>query len=194
MLKFYYHPLSPISRRVWLALLEKKVPFSPIVVNLHGEQFEESFLDLNPFHRVPVLVHEEICLIESLAILDYLDRQFPHNSLSPISTVDFARMRVVQMVITNELLPQILPIIHSGSRPLSRATVDQLATCFQFIEKHISNKDYFGGHCLNLADIVAGATIPLFSRLGILLESYPSIQSWYSRRLLVLAMAIFKNG
>jgi glutathione S-transferase len=36
MLTFYHHPLSPISRRVWLALLEKKIAFQPIIVDLRG--------------------------------------------------------------------------------------------------------------------------------------------------------------
>ncbi len=36
MLTFYYHPLSPVARRVWLALLEKEIPFEPKLVNLTG--------------------------------------------------------------------------------------------------------------------------------------------------------------
>lgn len=48
MLKFYYHPLSPVARRVWLALLEKELPFEQILVNLaKGEQRTSSYLDLN---------------------------------------------------------------------------------------------------------------------------------------------------
>lgn len=56
MLTFYYHPLSPVARRVWLFLLEKEIPFHPVVVDLRQEQFTPEFLTLNPFHHVPVIV------------------------------------------------------------------------------------------------------------------------------------------
>ena len=38
MLKFYYLPLSVNARRVWVALLEKQIPFEPILLNLDGDQ------------------------------------------------------------------------------------------------------------------------------------------------------------
>ena len=38
MLKFYYHPLSPIARRVWLALLEKDITFEPVLVDLKARE------------------------------------------------------------------------------------------------------------------------------------------------------------
>ena len=77
MLTFYYHPLSPVARRVWLALLEKQIPFHPVLVDLRGEQNQPEFLALNPFHHVPVIVENDLRLIESLAILDYLEKRYP---------------------------------------------------------------------------------------------------------------------
>ena len=57
MLKFYYHPLSSLARRVWIGLLEKNIPFELIQVSLKdGEQFKPEFLAINPFHHVPVIV------------------------------------------------------------------------------------------------------------------------------------------
>lgn len=38
MLTFYYNPLSPNERRVWLALLEKGLAFEPAVLELNGDQ------------------------------------------------------------------------------------------------------------------------------------------------------------
>ena len=44
MLTFYYHPLSPIARLVWLALLEKDIPFTPVIIDLSSrEQFQPNF-------------------------------------------------------------------------------------------------------------------------------------------------------
>lgn len=185
MLKFYYHPLSPIARRVWIALLEKEIPFEPILVDLRGKQFEEDFLTLSPFHHVPVLVHQDLRLIESIAILDYLELQFPQVPLTPRTPqapAAIAQMRMVQMVTTNELLPKLVAVVMaSEAQPLSQEIASHLESCLRFLEQALGERDYFGGDRLNLADIVAGATVPLFSRLGLSLQAYESLQQWQSR-------------
>lgn len=181
MLKFYYYPLSPISRRVWIALLEKEIPFEPVLIDLRGKQFEDDFLRINPFHHVPVVVHEEVCLIESLAILDYLDHRFPAMPLSPTAPAEIATMRMVQLMITNELLPKLVSVVNAEHSPLSEENVRHLEVCFQFLEQQLGDRTYFGGDSINLADVVAGATVPLFCRLGISLEPYVSLRAWQSR-------------
>ena len=72
MLKLYYARPSAYAHPVWLALLEKQLPFELIPVNLGGEQFEPEFLELNPFSHVPVLLDGDFRVMESRAILDYL--------------------------------------------------------------------------------------------------------------------------
>lgn len=182
MLKFYYHPLSPIARRVWIALLEKEIPFEAVVVDLRGKQFEADFLSLSPFHHVPALVHDDLPLIESMAILDYLELQFPQVSLSPEAPAAIAQMRMVQMVVTNELLPKLVAVVTADEEnPLPQKTADHLETCLRFLAQQLGNQDYFGGQCLNLADIVAGATVPLFCRLGLSLQPYESLQQWQAK-------------
>jgi glutathione S-transferase len=54
MLKFYYKRLSLYSRPVWIALLEKQLPFEPVELNLNGDQWQPEFLAINPFGRIPV--------------------------------------------------------------------------------------------------------------------------------------------
>ncbi|MGI8936090.1 MAG: glutathione S-transferase family protein [Phormidesmis sp.] len=181
MLKLYYHPLSPIARRVWWALLEKEIPFNPVIVDLRGKQFEPNFLAISPFHHVPVLVHDDVRLIESLAILDYLDHQFPQNSLSPIAPAGLAKMRMVQMVVTNEVITQLVAIVNAENQSLSTEKKDHLETCFRFLDEQLGEGDYFGGDRLNLADIITGSTVPLFSRLGISLQTYESLSRWQAR-------------
>ncbi|MEM1241465.1 MAG: glutathione S-transferase family protein [Cyanobacteria bacterium P01_H01_bin.26] len=179
MLKFYYHPLSPISRRVWLALLEKKVAFEPVIVDLpNKEHLQPSFLALNPFHHVPVIQDGELRLIESLAILDYLELKYLQPALVPTSSAAIATMKMLQLVIVNELMPKISQVIMLAERPLSETLTNQLDQIMEFLAAHLVQQTYFGGDGLNLADIVAGATIPLFQRLGYSLEPYPALDHW----------------
>ena len=178
MLTFYYHPLSPIARRVWLALLEKEIPFTPVIVDLRGEQNKSEFLALNPFHHVPVIVDDGLRLIESLAILDYLEYAYPSIVLAPQSARELGKMRMVQMVTVNELMPKLLQVANTEIVPLTEKLRTELDTVLQFLEVQLEKDLYFGGSKLNLADIVVGATVPLFSRLGISLALYPSLEKW----------------
>jgi glutathione S-transferase len=178
MLKFYYHPLSPIARRVWLALLEKQVPFEPIVVDLAmGEQRQPSYLAINPFQNVPAIVDGEFRVIESLAILDYLEAQYPESSLLPQSSQEIARMRMVIMVAVNEVVPK-LGVLAADETP-NKSILQQMETVFQFLGEQLGDQAFFGGDRLNLADIVAGATIPLVCRLGV--SAHSPLAGWVQR-------------
>ena len=73
MLTLYHAPISPNSRRVWITLLEKELEFELVEVKLDEEQFKPDFLAMNPFHHIPVLVDDGFNIVESLAILDYLE-------------------------------------------------------------------------------------------------------------------------
>lgn len=78
MLRFYSQKFSLYSRPVWIALLEKKLPFELIELALDGDQWQPEFLAINPFGRVPVLVDNDFSIFESSSILDYLEDRL-HN-------------------------------------------------------------------------------------------------------------------
>jgi glutathione S-transferase len=181
MLTFYYHPLSPLSRRVWVALLEKEIPFEPVVIRLQDkQQFSPDFLALNPFHHVPVIVDKGICIIESIAILDYLELQYPNPALMPQSPAAIARVKMLQMVNINELVPKLTDFL-SADRPVPETTLVQIKTVLTFFSKQLGQSPFFGGEVLSLADIVLGVTLSLMHRLGLSLEDYPAIEDWQSR-------------
>lgn len=176
MLTFYYHPLSPFARRVWIALLEKGLAFEPVVVNLNGDQFQPEFLALNPFHHVPVLVDGSLRILESLAILDYLEAQYPTPSLVPQSPEAIAKMRMVQMVATNELMSQLPPWVLN---PEPTQITEELQRILIFLSEQLGDAPFFGGDGISLADITVGTVLPLLHRLGLDFNDYPAIATWY---------------
>ena len=186
MLKFYYHPLSPISRRVWLALLEKEIPFESVMVNpKNGDNKQPEFLALNPFHHIPVITDGDLRLIESLAILDYLDGKYPTPRLTPATIEEQARMKMIQMVTVNELMTKTPAVINASNVPLSNDLVTHIETTLRFLSDQLSGdaiaRPYFGGETINLADITVGAVLPLMHRLGLALDSYPRLQHWHQQ-------------
>ena len=83
MLTLYHAPISPNSRRVWITLIEKGLEFELVEIKLSGEQFQPDFLAINPFHHVPALVDDDFSIVESLAILDYLEAKYPTPNMLP---------------------------------------------------------------------------------------------------------------
>jgi glutathione S-transferase len=84
MLKLYFHPLSTYARRVVMALIEKQIPYEPVVVDMAARKHRApEYLALNPYGRVPTLVEGDFVLYESTAILNYLEATHPQPSLIP---------------------------------------------------------------------------------------------------------------
>lgn len=188
MLKLYHTPISTNSRRVWIALLEKEIPFDLVELKLDGDQFQPEFLAISPFHHIPVLVDDDFSLVESLAILDYLEAKYPTPAMLPTDAKALATVRMVEMVTINELVPAMNPLLRQtmgfagGNDPqkLEQAK-QQSATVFTFLERLLGESPYFGSDRLTLADIVAGSTVPWFPSLGFPLVNYPKINAWCGR-------------
>ena len=182
MLTFYYNPLSPNARRVWLTLLEKQLSFEPVVLNLTGDQLTPEYLAINPFHHIPVLIDDPLRLVESLAILDYLEAKYPHPPLLPTAPEDLATVRMVQYLTANELLPNVLPLIYAqAGSPRWEQAREQLAVTLSFMAELLGERPYFGSHTLTLADIVAGTVIPILPWLEVSLAPYPPLRVWCDR-------------
>ncbi|NEP15105.1 MAG: glutathione S-transferase family protein [Symploca sp. SIO2C1] len=182
-MKFYYHPISGNARRVWIALLEKQIPFEPILIKLDGEQFQPEFLAINPFHHVPVIVDDGFEVVESLAILDYLEAKYPTPSLMPQDAKAIATVRMVELVTINELVPATVPILQQMVQlPVApeklEAAQERIAKVLSFFEEKLRNNPYFIGENFTLADIVAGNASSFLGFMGISVDSYPKVKTW----------------
>jgi glutathione S-transferase len=186
VLKFYHNPLSTNSRRVWIALLEKELEFELVPLKLNGDQFQPDFLAISPFHHVPVLADGDFHLIETLAILDYLEAKYPAIALLPQDAKDLAIVRMVQMVTVNELTPALSPFVRKsfggvGDPEKLEKAGQHVATILSFFEKLLGDKPFFGSNAITLADVVAGVSVPWLPELGVSLDNYPKLQAWSER-------------
>ena len=184
MLRLYHTPISANSRRVWVTLLEKGLEFELVEVKMDGEQFQPDFLAINPFHHIPVLIDDGFKVIESLAILDYLEGKYPTPAMLPTDVEDLAKVRMVQLVSVNELLPAtsvlFLKMLDlSGVEPEKiELAKHKIATGLKFLENLLDTRPYFGSEQLTLAEVVAGTIIPWLPRGGISLSEYPKLNAW----------------
>lgn len=189
MLKLYHVPISPNSRRIWIALLEKGLEFKLIELDVaHNAQFQPEFLKLNPFHHIPVLTDNDFTVIESLAILDYLEAKYPQPALLPTDPQAIAKVRMVEMVIINELIPAMNPLTRHYFLGIPEPDAQKLEqpkwqcqTVLSFLEKQLGSHLFFGGDRLSLADIVAGVSVPWLPNMDVPFDAYPGIAAWTQR-------------
>lgn len=185
MLKLYYNPLSTNARRVWIALLEKKIEFELVPLKLNGDQFQPDFLAISPFHHVPVLADGDFHVIETLAILDYLEAKYPAPALLPEDAKERAIARMVQMVTVNELSPAMSPLVRqtfggeADPKDLEKSH-QQVTAVLNFFEGLLVDRSFFCSS-ITLADIVAGVSVIWLPELGIFLDKYPNLNAWSER-------------
>src|SRR5580765_8740837 len=86
MLRLYHHSRSTFARRVRIVLLEKKIEYEAIELDMMNRAHRApEYLALNPYGRVPTIDDDGFVLYESAAIVQYLEATRPVPPLTPSS-------------------------------------------------------------------------------------------------------------
>ncbi len=105
-MKLYGYHRSGAAFRVRIGLNLKGIAYEDVFVHLQkGEQFGADYARLNPLNLVPTLEDGEAVLIESPAILEYLEEVYPEPPLLPRAPADRARVRAIAMAIGCDIHP-----------------------------------------------------------------------------------------
>jgi maleylacetoacetate isomerase len=106
-MQLYSYFRSSASYRVRIALALKGLSYQTIAIHLVREEHKQApFLSVNPQTRVPVLATDEgDVLIQSLAIIDWLDETHPQPPLLPADPLARARVRGVSHIIAMDVHP-----------------------------------------------------------------------------------------
>ena len=103
----YGYGLSSASYRVRIALALKELPYSSVVKNLRaGEHRLADFLQISVQGFVPALgLDDGAVLVQSVAIIEYLDEMYPNPPLLPAEPLARARVRALAQAITSDIHP-----------------------------------------------------------------------------------------
>jgi len=85
-------PVDHYCQRVRIVLEEKGI--SAEVIDMSKNNLTEEILELSPYATLPVLVDRDVCLYDSVTLMEYLDERFPHPPLLPVYPVARANIRL----------------------------------------------------------------------------------------------------
>ena len=183
-MKLYTYFRSSAAYRVRIALNLKGVPYESVPVNLlKGEQRDETYGSINPQKRLPALDVDGTILVQSPAILEYLDEVYPDPPLLPMGAVNRAKVRAVASIVGCDIHPlnNLGPLGYlKKTLGHDQATADAwyahwVREGFEAIEALISPGPYACGAQVTLADLYLVPQVFNARRFNISLDAYPKI-------------------
>ena len=193
-MKVYGHPLSSCTRKVLLTFAEKSCDPEVISIDVFGgEHTRPDHLARHPWAKVPVLEDGSTRLIESRAIIRYLDARLPGPKLTPSHPESAARMDQWLSVDQSYVAPHVATLAgelvlkpHRGLAPdaavVGRAR-DALSASFAAIDGGLRSQPYLAGETLSLADLSLMPYVGALALLGSesILEENAALADWWSR-------------
>lgn len=172
----------PCARIEW-ALRIKGVEYEYLKEDLTNKS--PLLLQSNPVHKkVPVFLHNDKSIAESLVILEYIDETWKENPLLPLDPYERAQARFWARFIDEKCVPGVWGATVAHGEEKGKA-VDAALESLAFLEKQIQGKKYFGGEKIGYLDIVAGCMSLWFNVLEELgemellsAERFPSLHEW----------------
>src|SRR5215207_3630281 len=111
-MKLWSYWRSSCAYRVRIALGLKQLPFEYVPVHLirdGGQQHQAGFGTVNPQRQVPVLEVEEagsvVRLVQSIAIIEYLEERYPSPALLPAAPAARAHVRALAELVNSGIQP-----------------------------------------------------------------------------------------
>jgi glutathione S-transferase len=189
----YHLPLSPFSRKVRLALAEKRIPFDLRVERVWERR--EEFLAMNPACAVPVLQDANgLVLADSYSICEYMDEAYPDGPLLGRTLAERAEVRRLvawfdqkfQQEVTQNLLyeKQMKRLLGRGNPDATaiRAGYANLKPHMDYIGWLAETRAWLAGASLSLADLAAAAHLSTLDYLGDVDWSLSeAAKDWYAR-------------
>ncbi|MGE1084704.1 maleylacetoacetate isomerase [Pseudomonas shirazensis] len=178
----YYRSTS--SYRVRIALALKGLAFDNVPVNLlKGEQRSDVYLALNPQGRVPALGCDSgSMLVQSAAIIEYLEELYPQPPLLPAEAEARAKVRGVAAIIGCDVHPlhNVSVLNQLRQLGLDEAQVNQwiaqwIGQGLAAVEQLIDDRGFCFGLAPGLADAYLLPQLYAAERFSVDLSRYPRI-------------------
>ena len=193
MRTLYHLWLHPYSRKVRVALAEKKLEFDLQIEKIWERRTE--FLAMNPAGDVPVIIEPDgTTLANSMVICEYLEEVYPEINLigtDPVQRAETRRLtgwfdvkfnrEVTDNLIGEKLMKRFLKLGEPHG-PSIRAGHANIHYHLDYIGFLMERRNWLAGDNFSLADIAAAAHLSAIDYIGdVPWEEHQAARDWYAR-------------
>lgn len=193
MRTLYHLWLSPFSRKVRVAMAEKKLEFAMQIEQVWERR--RGFLAMNPAGQVPVLVEEDgTAIADSNVICEYLDEIYPDPPLigeTPLQRAEARRLsawfdtkfqrEVTANLVGEKVNKRFLNLGEPDSNAI-RAGLANIHYHLDYITYLMEQRDWLAGDRFSIADITAAAHLSTIDYLGdVPWKQHNPAKDWYAR-------------
>lgn len=199
-LVLYRSPVSSAVRRVEIAMRLKGLTYREVRFDLaEAKRAGHDYRRINPQTKVPSLVHGDVVLTQSLAILEYLEESFPDVPLLPRAPAARARARMLAQVVACEMHPLQNTWVARWMQaywntPEAKTLAWQrhwIAEGLRAIEGHLTGDSFCVGDVPTIADCCLVPQVANAHAYGVDMAPYPRVLAVERR---CLEIAAFRPG
>ena len=168
-MKLYHFPPAPNPAKLGFYLREKGIEVETELLDFRkGEQNSPEHLARNPAGTLPVLeLDDGTCLVESLAIIEYLEEVYPDPPMLGTTALERAQVRAVMMYIELNLLLPMIRWVHTTKSPLglppnpavANHSAERLPRALQRVNDRIGSSDFVMGDRPTVPDCILLAAL-----------------------------------